>query len=217
MKEPQIPSFLYRAIPNVDDRVKAIENLRLLQLWQLAYPKKPFNMQNAVELQRKLNVQYQANIRKQAQKTAVETEKAEKESVKLHREIAELVLGVEVLGEHDDVNIGEVAWNGQIRDKYTRKNVGTPRSLLNGLPLGFGWRTHTSATVDLQKYLSELKEKYDNFTYPFSFERTRGFLSSEIERTHATLTFSLRLFWRSLGVGTHARKKIHTLLRKYKR
>ena len=217
MKKPQIPPFLFTPIPNQDDKSKTVENLRLLQLSQLAYPNKPFDRQTAIELQRKLYNQYQINLHKQAEKRKVELAKLEKESIKLHREIAELVLSVEVLGEYDEVNIGELGWKSQIRDKLTRKNVGTPRSLLNGLPMGFGWRTHTSASVDLQKYLSELKEKYDDFSYPFSFERARGFLSINNERAHATLTFRIRLFWKSIGVGLRTRTRLHKLISKYKR
>ena len=201
----------------MDDKLKTIEYLRLLEIHRLVSGDKPFDMSSALTLQRKLNSQYQINLQKQAQKRTIELEKAERKSIELHRKVAELVLGIEIIGEHDEVNIGEIGWNTQIRDKITRKNVGTPRSLLNGLPMGFGWRTHTSASVDLQKYLSELKEKYDNFSYPFSFERTHGLLSFYDERAHPTLTFRIRLFWRSLGVGAHARKKIHSLISKYKR
>lgn len=217
MKEPQIPSFLFTPIPNRSDKLRAVEDLRLLELWRCVNGEKPFDMLNAVALQRRLNAQHQARMRKQAEKRTTELEKAEKESVKLHREIAELVFGIELIGEYDELNIGEIGWNTQIRDKLTRKNVGTPRSLLNGLPMGFGWRTHTCATVDLRTYLSELKEKYDNFSYPFSFERARGFLSINDEREHPTLTFNIRLFWKSIGLGLRTRTKLNKLISKYKR
>jgi len=217
MKEPQVPSFLFTPIPNRGDKLKVIGDLRLLELWRCVNGDKTFNMQSAIELQRRLNAQHQARMRKQAEKRTTALEKAERESVKLHREIAELVFGIELIGEYDELNIGEIGWNTQIRDKFTRKNVGTPRSLLNGLPMGFGWRTSTSASVDLQKYLSELKEKYDDFSYPFSFERARGFLSINDERAHATLTFRIRLFWKSIGVGLRTRTRLHKLISKYKK
>lgn len=211
-EESQIPAFLFVPIVNRDDKLRVIEDLRLLELWRLVNGQKPFNHNAAVKLQGELNARYKADLREQAEKRLKKLKTAEKRSLELHREIAELLFRVQVLGEPKEVNAGEIGWNTQIRDKVTRRHIGTPRTLLNQ-HVSLDWRTDVHASVNLEQHLAELRRKYDGFTYPFAFERAR----LPFERASRYLTFKIRLVWKSISVGSRTRKKVAALLSKYKK
>jgi len=114
----------------------------------LAYPNKPFDRQAAIELQRRLWTQSRAQQLEQAKKRTIEQQKLEKESVELHRKLAEAVLGVVLLADmRAQVEpIGEIGWNDKIRDVVTGVSVGSPRTLM--AEYGFEWvETRTPAST----------------------------------------------------------------------
>lgn len=189
-------------MPNQQDKLDCVEDTRLIVLHMLVYPTRPFNRQAAIELQRRLWTQQQTRNLEQAKKRSIEQAKAEKDSVELHREVAELILAVDVFGEDVEPN-GKVVWDGGIKDLVTGVRIGTPRSLMNE-HRQFEWRSSVDCRVNLERHLDELRKKYDGFEYRFSFNRQD--LKSDYKYKERYVSFRIVLSWKPATSVEAARK-----------
>lgn len=177
MNESEIPSFLFTSLPNREDKRKNVENMRLLQLWQCRYGfDKPFDHKAAVALQHQLRTQREALRTKQAQKQAKLRATHIQAYTELTTKVAEIVFKPEVRSE-DVKNGDKIEWDTPIIDTRTGKKYGTPHEFFNDGcdgAVNLGWNgLHADASVDLTAYLTELKAKYEDFSYEFVFFRER--------------------------------------------
>lgn len=215
MQELQIPTFLLTDVSgSSQDRRNLLGDLQLLLLWREFHGfAEPYDPVRAAELQERLHRQREAILREGIAKKAIERTRAEKEAIQLHQGIVELLFGVEVIGNPDEVRTGEVGWNQQIKDKISGKNIGNPRTLMNSVK-NFEWRCKTDARDNLEQYLGEVKTRYDDFSYGYFFRRESVPRDS---RCSHYATFEIRLFWRSIGISSRTRRKLRALVSKTKK
>jgi len=208
MDESKIPSVLLSDVYSNDTK-QMLTNLQLTTLWLFVNGDKPYNHKAALQLQSELRTQRTIRSQKHAAIKAKEREKANNQLKILCADIAEIVFAVEVFGDHNDVDgVGEILWDAKIKDKVSGAVVGSPHDLFNGATgITLAFDACGNPYTNLNDFLAELKRRYDDWQWDFSFERER----KPIDRAPvATLTeppferktskyfkFALRLSWRS--------------------
>lgn len=168
-----VPEFL---LDNVEgrsqDQKRLLLELQLLALWRETQGKKQFDRTKAVELRNNLAKQLSSKLKKDAEKIERFQRHARVALLANCQSVAEFLLGVEIYSEKPEelsTPVGKIGFNEKIQDKRTGVTYGTPRELL--LEDGINWTDCGNPSEDLKSFIEKLKERYDDFSRPYSFKR----------------------------------------------